>query len=354
LRKYIVRTYPIVIVICLLLLSILNGCAFGDKEKEHSKNVFALNTWINIRIYAGREGPKILDRAVQRIDEIERRMSITIEDSDVSRINSNAGIQPVKVHDDTFKVIEKALEYSRLSEGTFDITIYPIVQLWGITSEHPRVPSDEEIRERLRLVDYRKVVLNKEEGTVYLQEKGMGIDLGAIAKGYAADEVVRVLKQAGVKRALINMGGNVIVLGKKPNDQPWRIGIQDPRSDGVRRHIAVVEAVNESVVSSGDYERYIEDVYKKTGVRYHHIFDTSTGYPADSGLMATTVVAENSIDADALSTIVFVMGADKGLDIVEQLGNSEAMAVTVDKKIYTSRGFDKRLTVTDEEYEIMP
>jgi len=353
LKRYIAKACPMALAICLLFLPILQGCAINE-VREHSKNLFALNTWINIRIYAGREGPKIIDSAVRRIEEIERRMSVTIKDSDVSRINDNAGIQPVKVHEDTFKVIEKALEYAKLSKGAFDITVYPIVQLWGITTEHPRVPTDEEIREKLKFVDYQKVILNEDEGTVYLQEKGMGIDLGAIAKGYAADEVVRVLREEGVQHALINMGGNVIVVGNKPNGQPWRIGIQDPRSDGVQQHIAVVEAVNESVVSSGDYERYIKDVYQKTGVRYHHIFDPATGYPANQGLMATTVVAENSADADALSTIVFVMGAEKGLGLVEQIGNAEALAVTVDKKIYTTKGFDRRLTVTNEEYEIVP
>ena len=229
-------------------------------------------------------------------------------------------IQPVKVHEDTFEVIEKALEYASLSNGAFDITIYQLSNC-GNWLGSSRVPSDEEIKEKLKLVDYQKVMLNKDEGTVYLKEKGMGIDLGAIAKGYAADEVVRVLSQAGVKHALINMGGNVIVIGSKPNGQPWKIGIQDPRSDVLQQHIAVVETANESVVSSGDYERYIEDVYKKTGVRYHHIFDPSTGYPANKGLMAVTVVAEKSIDADALSTVVFVMGADEGLDIIEQMEN---------------------------------
>lgn len=353
-KRYIAKACPITILICLLCLLVMQGCTAPGEVKEHTRNLLALNTWINIRIYAGREGPEIINSAVQRLEEIENRMSVTIQNSDVSRINSNAGIQPVKVHEDTFEVIEKALEYASLSNGAFDITIYPIVQLWGIGSDHPRVPSDEEIKEKLKLVDYQKVMLNKDEGTVYLKEKGMGIDLGAIAKGYAADEVVRVLSQAGVKHALINMGGNVIVIGSKPNGQPWKIGIQDPRSDVLQQHIAVVETANESVVSSGDYERYIEDVYKKTGVRYHHIFDPSTGYPANKGLMAVTVVAEKSIDADALSTVVFVMGADEGLDIIEQMENVEALAVTMDKKIHTTKGFDKRLSVTNEEYEIIP
>lgn len=337
-----------------LLGAVLHGCTGTAGFREYRKDIFALNTWVNIRIYAGKNGPDILDKAIKRIEEIENRMSVTIQDSDVSRINSNAGKQAVKVHDDTFAVIKKALEYAQISNGAFDITIYPIVKLWGITSEHPRVPADTEIQDKLKLVDYRNVVLDEEKKTVYLKEAGMGIDLGAIAKGYAADEVVRILKEEGVAHALINMGGNVIAMGGKPDGQPWKIGVQDPRSEGAQRHIAIIEVTDGSVVSSGDYERYMVDVYKKTGKRYHHIFDPSTGYPANSGLMATTVVASNSIDADALSTTVFIMGAEKGLEMVEGLEGVDAMAITFDKKIYASKGLKEKLVVTDKEYELQP
>ena len=341
------------LVIAIFLLgAILQGCARATGVREYHNDIFALNTWVNIRIYAGKNGPDILDKAIKRIEEIENRMSVTIQGSDVSRINSNAGKQPVKVHDDTFAVIKKALEYAEKSNGAFDITIYPIVKLWGITSEHPRVPTESEIQDKLELVDYRNVVIDEEEKTVYLKEPGMGIDLGAIAKGYAADEVARILKKEGVVHALINMGGNVVAMGGKPNGQPWRIGVQDPRAEGARRHIAVIEVMDGSVVSSGDYERYIVDVYKKTGKRYHHIFDPSTGYPANSGLMATTVVAPYSIDADALSTIVFIMGAERGLEIVEEMEGVDALAITLDKKIYTSKGLKGKLIVTDKEYEL--
>lgn len=339
------------LIIAIFLLGVaLQGCARTAGPQEYRKDIFALNTWVNIRIYTGKEGPDILDKAIKRIEEIENRMSVTIQDSDVSRINSNAGKQPVKVHDDTFEVIKKALEYAEISNGVFDITIYPIVKLWGITSEHPRVPTEAEIQDKLRFVDYRNVVLNEAEKTVYLKEPGMGIDLGAIAKGYAADEVARILKEEGVVHALINMGGNVVAMGGKPNGQPWRIGVQDPRAEGARRHIAIIEVMDGSVVSSGDYERYFEEA----GKRYHHIFDPSTGYPANSGLMATTVVAPNSIDADALSTTVFVMGVERGLELVDKLEGIDALAITFDKKIYTSKGLKGKLIVTDKEYELQP
>ncbi|MBM7582529.1 thiamine biosynthesis lipoprotein [Caldicoprobacter guelmensis] len=343
------RFYRAMLAILLLCVT-LQGCTKVETLKEYRKDIFALNTWVNIRLYAGKDGPTILDKAVKRIEEIENRMSVTIPDSDVSRINSNAGKQPVKVHDDTFEVIKKALEYAELSNGAFDITIYPIVKLWGITSEHPRVPTEAEIKDKLKFVNYKDVVLNEDQKTVYLEKEGMGIDLGAIAKGYAADEVARILREQGVTHALINMGGNVVALGGKPDGRPWRVGVRNPRSENMQSHITIIEIMDGSVVSSGDYERYFE----QGGKRYHHIFDPSTGYPANSGLMATTVVAPKSIDADALSTTVFIMGAEKGLQLVDKLEGIEALAVTFDKKIYASEGLKGKLTVTDKEYELQP
>ncbi len=352
-NRYWKRLYSLFIIL-LLVCSMLTACT-GEKIKKYQKDVFALNTWLSFTVYGDRNGERIIDTAIERVREIENRMSITIEDSDVSRINSNAGKKPVKVNNDTLEVIEKGLEYGRISHGAFDITIYPIVKLWGITSEHPKVPTEKEVQDKLSLVNYGGVIVDGHNNTVYLKKEGMGIDLGAIAKGYAADEIVRVLKEGGIQHALINMGGNVIVIGGKPDGKPWRIGIQDPRAEeGHKSHIAIVEIMDGSVVSSGDYERYIVEVYNKTGVRYHHIFDPNTGYPADQGLMGTTVIAEHSIDADALSTAVFVMGIHEGFQIIDQMENVKALTITKNKEIYTSQGFGEGFILTDKEYKIVP
>lgn len=340
------------ILLAFLFTFFLTGC-LQSSSGEYKKEFFALNTIIDFTVYGDKRAEKALEKALARVNEIENRMSTTIPESDVSRINQNAGKQPVKVHDDTFFVIKKALEYAKLTDGAFDITIYPIVQLWGITTDHPKVPTWQEIAQRLSLVDYRQVRLNEQEKTVYLTKEGMGIDLGAIAKGYAADEVARIFREAGVKHALINMGGNVVVVGDKPNGTSWRIGIRDPRSEETgEQHFAVLEVQDRAVVSSGDYERYIKDAYEKTGIRYHHIFDPKTGYPARSGLMATTIVSSSSIDADALSTIVFILGADKGLKLVNTLKDVQALAVSTDKQVYTTDGFANRIKISNGEYKL--
>lgn len=340
-------------IILILLLSLMTGC-ISHAEAYHDKSFFAMDTIITIRVFGDRSAKKAMNKAIDRIKEIEKHMSSTYKDSDVFKINKAAGVEPVKVNDDTFYVIKKALEYGQLSDGALDITVRPIVELWGITSDNPRVPSKEEIDEKLALVDYRKVVLDEENKTVFLEEKGMGIDLGAIAKGYAADEAVRILREAGVKNALLNLGGNVITIGGNPDGRPWRIGIQDPRSQETGEpHFAIVGIADATVVSSGDYERYIEEVYEKTGERYHHIFDPKTGYPADKGLIASTIISSSSIDADALSTILFIMGYEEGFKLIEKLDNVEAIAVTANKEVYITEGLKGSLIQSNDNYRIM-
>lgn len=336
-----------------MLLTLATGCV-AQSEKLYSKDIFALDTIINIKVFGDRSVKQAADRAFDRIKEIEKHMSPTLEDSDVAKINQAAGVKPVKVHDDTLYVIKKALEYGRLSEGVFDITVRPVVELWGITSDNPKVPTEQEVKDRLSLVDYTKVVVDEDNKTVYLEEKGMGIDLGAIAKGFAADEAARILRQEGVEHALLNLGGNVITIGGKPDGTSWRIGLQDPRAQETgEKHFGVVDVSNATIVSSGDYERYIVDVYEKTGERYHHIFDPRTGYPAQSGLIACTIITSSSIDADALSTILFIMGHEKGFEAVQNIANVEAIAITQHKEVYTTQGLKGKLIHSNDHYRIM-
>ncbi len=182
----------------------------------------------------------------------------------------------------------------------------------------------------------------------------MAIDLGSIAKGYAGDEAARILKENGIAHGLINLGGNIVAIGSKEDGSPWRIGIQNPRmdesKDGQRRHVAVVEAVDKSVITSGDYERYMVEIYEKTGERYHHIFDPSTGYPAKSGVISVTVVSESGIDADAWTTSLFVMGVEEGLKLINELESVDAMFITEDKKIYFSKGFKDQVSDIHGDY----
>ncbi|HZJ83722.1 MAG TPA: FAD:protein FMN transferase [Clostridia bacterium] len=349
--KGIKRVCPF-ITILFILIFVMTGC-LSSASGEYDRNIFALDTIITFKVIGNRSAKKAMEKAIERIHEIEDHMSATIDESDVSRINTMAGQEPVAVNEDTFYVIEKALEYGKLTDGIFDITIGPIVNLWNIGSDNPKVPSEEDIEDRLLLVDYRKVIIDKNKKTVFLEDKGMKIDLGAIAKGYAADEALRILKEAGVKHALLNLGGNVLVIGGKPDGKPWRIGLQDPRTEETgHEHFAIAEVEDRTIVSSGDYERYMVDIYEKTGIRYHHIFHPENGYPAESGLMTCTIIGDSSMDADAISTIFFIMGYEKGFQFIEGLEGVEAIAVTLDKQVYTTKGLEDKLIPSNDHYRI--
>jgi thiamine biosynthesis lipoprotein len=343
-----------ILLLCILLAGFnITACRRGPEKAEES--LFALNTYITFNVIGGDQPKAALDAAVERIKEIEQRMSTTLPDSDISRINENAGIQPVKVHPDTFFVIQKALEYAKLSGGAFDISMFPVSKLWNITGENPRVPSKQEIDEKLAFADYTKVKLNEADSTVYLEAKGMGIDLGGIAKGYAGDEVVRILKEHGVTNALVNLGGNIAVINGKPDGTPWRIGIQNPRVEEdkeQRKHVAVVETSGNAVITSGDYERYMVEVYEKTGIRYHHIFDPKTGYPTKNGVISVTVITENGIDADALTTSLFVLGLEDGLKLANSLPGIRVMMITEDKEIWLSENLRGMVSGIHPDYHI--
>lgn len=311
--------------------------------------MFALDTYITFTLFGG-DTQKGLDAAIARIQEIEETMSVHVPGSDVDRINQKAGIDPVPVGSDTFFVVQKAVEYGVATQGAFDVTIYPIQQLWDIMSENPRIPAEAEVQALLPLVNYEWIQLDEENKTVYLMREGMKMDLGGIAKGYAGDEAVRLLKAHGVRHGLINLGGDILVFGGKPDGTHWRIGVQDPRAGTGSRHFAVIELSEGSIVSSGDYERYMVDIYEETGIRYHHIFDPETGYPADTGLMSATVIGGAAVDTDALSTALFILGRERGMALVQAMEGVHGVLVSHDKRVFISEGFDDQIRITNPNY----
>nr|WP_245523141.1 FAD:protein FMN transferase [Thermosediminibacter oceani] len=300
------------------------------------KTNFMLDTMIKISAY-GSGASEAIDAAFDRISEIEKKMNASAEDSEVTGINKAAGREYFKVSPDTFYVIKRGLYFSELSGGRFDITVGPLVKLWGIGTENARVPEEQEIKSALSLINYRDVLLDEENHGVMLKRPGMRIDLGAIAKGYAADEVIRILKEKGVRSAVADLGGNVYVLGKKPNGEPWKIGVQDPFAETRGDIFATVEVWDKTLVTSGVYERFFEE----EGKRYHHILDTSTGYPVENGLVSVTIISDSSIDADALSTAAFSLGLKDGMRLVENLPGIEAIFVTADREVYITSGVEK-------------
>jgi thiamine biosynthesis lipoprotein len=268
-------------------------------------------------------------------------------ESDLGRINRNAGREPVKVPENLIVVLERALYYAELSGGAFDPTVGPLVKLWGIGDEGARVPGKDEIQAALDLVNWRDVQVDREKGTVFLRKPGMALDLGAIAKGYAADEAAALIKNSGPRRGIIDLGGNILAFGERQGNKPWRIGVQDP---GQERggYMGILLVQDKSVVTSGVYERYFE----AEGRRYHHILSTQDGYPVDKGLLSVTIIADYSIDADGLSTTVFALGYEKGRALIESLPGAEAIFVFADKSVRGTPGALEIFSLSGDFYRL--
>jgi thiamine biosynthesis lipoprotein len=245
-------------------------------------------------------------------------------------------------------MIKKSIEYSKLSDGAFDITVGPLVDLWKIGTKDARIPSPEEIKNTLPLVGYEKMEVDESQGTVMLEKPGMVIDLGGIAKGYAADEVVNIMKKHDIKSALINLGGsNVYTIGKKTDGSIWRIGLQHPRKNQGGGFLGIIGESNKAVSTSGDYERY----FIVDNKRYHHILNPKTGYPADNGVISDSIITDNSMDADAMSTVVFVLGPEKGMEFIKSLSGAEGIIATSDYKLMVSPGMEGKIDNISEDFE---
>ena len=318
----------IVFLICVTLFSgILGGC--GPKTAAYSKTGTYFDTVIKVTVYDA-DKTYCIDECFQMADHYEKLFSRTIADSDVSRINCADGAY-VSVDHDTLELIEYGLLYSRLSGGKFDITIGALSDLWNISENPGVIPAQAKINKALKTVNYRNVKIKGEQ--VALKKKGAKLDLGGIAKGYIADKMKAYLEQEGVTSAMINLGGNVLTLGGKPDGSNYQIGIQKP-FDEMNQALASVEIKDQTVVSSGVYERY----FKLNDQIYHHILDTKTGYPTENNLLGVTVICDHSVDGDGLSTTCFSLGLTEGLKLIESLEHTEAIFITDDYKLHTSSG----------------
>lgn len=320
----------------------LIGCR--KDEKLSKRDTYMLGTIISLKYY-GENGEKAIEESLDKLKDIENKMSLNIDSSEICKLNKNAGKTYTKVSKDTYEVINEALEYGELSKGAFDISILPVSSLWNIGTDNPRVPESEEIKNALKYVNYKNIVLNKKDNSVFLKEGNMAIDLGGIAKGYAADQLKSIVEKYKIKRAFINLGGNLYVYGEKEKGEPWNIGIQDPLGDK-GKSFATLRVKNKSVVTSGNYERY----FIKNGKRYHHIFDPKTGYPAERGIISSTIISDKSMDGDALSTATYVLGVDEAMKLINSLKGVEAVFVTADKKVYTTEGIKDSLEITNGEF----
>jgi len=275
---------------------------------------------------------EIIEKAVQRVYDIDDSMSAYKYDSDVSKISRMAGLGMQVVHKDTFDLIKKAVEFGALSNGAFDITMRPMIELWGVNKKENYIPSNFEIQETLKLVNYKDILLDENNCSVALKNPGQSIDLGGIAKGYAADEVKRILLENGITSAIINLGGNVVTIGEKLPGQEWTVGIQNPLSP-TGEYLGVLSATNKTIVTSGSNEQF----FIKDGVRYHHILDPRTGSPAQSELLSATAICSSSTDADAITTAIFILGPEESIELLRQL-EVESIFVTKELSIMVSNG----------------
>lgn len=297
--------------------------AFSFTPKSHTESAFLLDTYISVTVYGNHQ--EAAKQAISRVREIEEMLSAFRPESEVSKINSAKSGTPVSVSRECFSLISRALSLSEQTDGAFDITVKPVMDLWDFGGT-PRVPEHEELLTALGSVGYQNVLLDSEKHTVTMLKEGMKVDLGGIAKGYAADCALAVLKEAGAENACLDFGGNVVTLGEMPlglferiksgeDARPFTVGIQDPEeSRGAVAATYTAETSPCAVVTSGGYERFFEE----NGTTYHHIIDPATGYQPKNGILSVTVIAESSETADALSTALFVSG-EAGVESVRGL-----------------------------------
>lgn len=293
----------------------------------------AMGTVISHKIY-GMYAEDCLPAVIREIDWFENRLSRFLPESEVSRINRSAGRSDEKVSPETFELLTQAVAFSGVCPGAFDVTIGPLVDLWKIGKQSFVQPDDRSIEQALSLVNYRDLVLDPVELTAGLINAGQSIDLGGIGKGFAGDKILEVYRLFGIRSAYANLGGNVVTLGSKPDGSPWHVGVQHPRQQN--RLIGSVAVIDQSVVTSGDYQRFTAD---RQGNRWHHILNPSTGFPTKSDLISVTIVSANSTTADALSTVLFITGLEKGIEIIKKsFPETEAILVDAEEQVFVTAG----------------
>ncbi len=288
----------------------------------------------------GRHSAKALRAVEDEAQRLERLLSRFLPESDISRINCSAGVKSEKINAETFEILLRAIECSAISQGLFDITVDPLADLWDY-KHASEPPANDRIEMVLPLVNYSDLELDTVQKSAGLKNSGQSVDLGGIGKGFASDRFMEIFQEYGVISAYSNIGGNVSTLGDKPDGSPWRVGIRHPRLNGLLGAVAVT---GKAVVTSGDYERYF---FNKEGRRFHHILNPITGYPAESGLVSVTVVADSAMTADALSTAVFVAGLERGLALIEKYPGTEAVLADAKLQVYVTQGLHKRFQASD-------
>ena len=318
----------------------LAGCSSVQELPEAENSLFAMNTYMTLTAY-GENAETALEESANKIQILESLWSVTDSESEIYRANHSAG-QTITVSQETAELLSFALEMAEKTNGALDSTIYPLLTAWGFTTDTKRVPSDEEIASLLQYVGYDRIQLEDKSLVV---PDGMELDLGAVGKGYAADLVTEVLKKYGVESAIISLGGNIQAIGSRPDGNDWRIGIRAPWEDG---NLGVLEINDAAVVTSGGYENYFED---ENGTVYWHIIDPATGYPADSGVQAVTIIGAEGRMCDALSTALFVMGSENAEEYWRENGGFDMLLITDENEIILTEGIADQFELSEGRSE---
>lgn len=347
-KKYgIAITVLIMFIISVICIGTLHLNSARGNNMETEKSVFAMDTYMTVTAY-GKEGHNAVKAAIDEIERLDELLSISNEKSEVYKLNSQKGEKNLKLSHDTAELIEKSLDMYKETNGAFDITVLPIMELWGFTTGQYKVPSKSEIQRECQKVGADRIRYDKDTSTITL-ESDQSIDFGAIAKGYTADKIAESLRSSGVESALISLGGNVQVIGKNKNGKPWKIAIADPKNPD-SDFIGFVNVEDKAVVTSGTYERFFEDT---SGKKWHHIMNPETGSPAMGGLDSVTIISDSGMDADVLSTSLLIMGTDKAFKYWKQHSDSfEAIFVTDENNIYITEGIMNDL-VCDTRYRVI-
>ncbi len=332
-------------ILCLTGVILLSGCNADTKtdtaanqqstQSDATRELFAMDTYMMVTAY-GENAESAADAAIAEIERLDALLSTGSEESEVGRINENGSGE---LSEDTSYLLERSMEIYEATEGAFDITIYPIMEAWGFTTQNYQVPEADALETLLSLIDTSEIKFDKSSREVSFGLEGMQIDFGGIAKGYTSSRIVEIWQEYGITSGLINLGGNVQALGSKTDGSNWRIAIQNPNDQN--GYIGIIEIQDKAVITSGGYERYFE----QDGVLYHHIIDPSTGYPAETGLISVTIVSGDGTLADGLSTSLFVMGKDKAVEFWQAHSEEfDAILMTEDNVLYVTEGIAENFT----------
>jgi thiamine biosynthesis lipoprotein len=316
-----------------------------------------MDTFCTITVVSPSEekAKEAIEAGFNEIKMLDKYLNNFSPDSEISAVSRSAGIKPVRVSKETFDLMEKTISISDITNGAFDPTIAPVLKLWKFSGRpaNPSIPPGDAIKSALKLVDYRKIKVNKKTSEIYLEEKGMELDLGGIAKGYAADKAVEAIKAKDIKAALVSIAGDIRGYGLSTTGKAWKVGIQDPRPENPNSEkpwedIFLTLYLKDSAISTaGDYQRFLI----KNGKRYHHIIDPVTGYPSESGLISVSVVAPEGYIADGADTAILILGAEKGMQLLNSKG-LDGILVDSQKRVYITKKLKDRIEVLNKGYEL--